>query len=85
MKEFNYVITDQAGIHARPAGLLVSMAKECSSIIMMEVRGQRADVARLMSVMQLSVRQGDEVRITVEGENEEVDCQYFKTFFQDNL
>ena len=28
MKEFNYVITDAQGIHARPAGMLVKAAKE---------------------------------------------------------
>ena len=27
MKTFNYVITDEVGIHARPAGLLVKEAK----------------------------------------------------------
>ena len=27
MKSFNYVITDEVGIHARPAGLLVKEAK----------------------------------------------------------
>ena len=28
MKSFNYVITDEVGIHARPAGLLVKEAKK---------------------------------------------------------
>ena len=29
MKEFKYVITDNEGIHARPAGELVKLAKSC--------------------------------------------------------
>ena len=33
MKEFKYVITDEVGIHARPAGLLVKKAKEFTSTI----------------------------------------------------
>lgn len=28
MKQFNYVITDEVGLHARPAGLLAKKAKE---------------------------------------------------------
>ena len=31
MKEFTYVITDEIGIHARPAGLLVKEAKNFTS------------------------------------------------------
>ena len=31
MKEFDYVITDEVGIHARPAGLLVKEAKKYES------------------------------------------------------
>ena len=33
MKEFKYVITDELGIHARPAGLLVKEAKQFASTI----------------------------------------------------
>ena len=28
MKQFKYVITDEVGLHARPAGLLAKKAKE---------------------------------------------------------
>ena len=31
MKEFEYTITDELGIHARPAGLLVKKAAEFAS------------------------------------------------------
>lgn len=34
MKQFEYVITDPVGIHARPAGLLVKEAKQHESKIM---------------------------------------------------
>ena len=33
MKEIKYVITDENGIHARPAGILVKKAKEFNSNI----------------------------------------------------
>ena len=31
MKQFTYIITDEAGIHARPAGLLVKEAAKFAS------------------------------------------------------
>ena len=33
MKSFEYTITDEVGIHARPAGLLVKEAKNYDSVI----------------------------------------------------
>mgnify|MGYP000081515271 CR=1 FL=1 len=33
MKEFEYTITDELGIHARPAGLLVKKAAEFASTV----------------------------------------------------
>ena len=36
MKEFKYVITDNEGIHARPAGELVKLAKSFEASVMME-------------------------------------------------
>lgn len=36
MKKFEYVIKDEAGIHARPAGMLVKEAKKYQSKIVLE-------------------------------------------------
>ena len=33
MKQFNYTITDEQGIHARPAGILVKEVKKYASKI----------------------------------------------------
>ena len=39
MKTFNYTITDEVGIHARPAGLLAKKAKEFESVCTIEKGG----------------------------------------------
>ena len=39
MKQFQYVITDPVGIHARPAGLLVKAAKALDSTVTVEKVG----------------------------------------------
>ena len=41
MQTFTYVIKDELGIHARPAGLLVKEAKNFSSTITLEANGKK--------------------------------------------
>ena len=43
MKEFTYTITDEQGIHARPAGLLVKEAAGFASAITIEKDGKKVD------------------------------------------
>lgn len=42
MKKFSYTIKDEAGIHARPAGLLAKKAKKFESTIILEKGGKTA-------------------------------------------
>jgi phosphocarrier protein len=71
MKEFAYTIQDPVGIHARPAGLLVKKAKEFQSCVTVR-RGQKsADMKKLFALMGLGVKCGDEIAITVTGEDED--------------
>ena len=76
MKQFQYVITDPVGIHARPAGLLVKAAKALDSTVTVEkVGGKSSAATKLMAVMGLGVKGGDTVTVTVEGGNEEASLQ----------
>ena len=48
MVSFNYVIKDEIGIHARPAGMLAKEAKAFESKITLAAKGKEADVTRLI-------------------------------------
>lgn len=85
MKEFNYQIKDKLGIHARPAGMLVKCAKACTSNITIAKNEKIVDATRLLAVMGMAVKQGETVKITVDGENEEQDFNKIQTFFKENL
>lgn len=86
MKQFQYVITDPVGIHARPAGLLVKAAKALDSTVTIEkVGGKSASANKLMAVMGLGVKAGDTVNVTVEGGNEEANAAAMEQFFKENL
>ena len=51
METFQYTITDEIGIHARPAGELAKLAKEFQSKITIKTETKQADAERLMAVM----------------------------------
>ncbi len=85
MQKFSYVIKDELGIHARPAGLLVKEAKKYESAIQI-VKGAKAVAAtKLMAVMGLGVKCGDTVEVEAEGADEAAACEGMKAFFEGNL
>ncbi len=85
MKEFNYVIKDELGIHARPAGLLVKEAAKFQSSVKLVKEGKEADAKRIFGVMGLGVKNGNEVTIKVEGADEAEAAAALEAFFQANL
>lgn len=87
MKKINYTVTAEAGIHARPAGLLVKKAASFKSDIKIlhEQRGSEADLKRLMAVMALGVKKEDSIVLSVEGEDEEEAANALEAFLKENF
>lgn len=85
MEKFNYVITDEVGLHARPAGLLVKKAKGLGVKVTLACNGKSADATKIMAVMAMGVMKGMEVEVTVEGDNADAAAAELETFFKENL
>lgn len=85
VKEFQYVIQDPVGLHARPAGLLVKQAAGFQSKVTIESGGKSADARKLIMLMSLGIKQGMEVTCKVEGDDEEAAAEALQKFFQENL
>ncbi len=85
MKEFKYIITDCDGIHARPAGELVKAAKGFASEIKIIKDGKEADAKKIFAVMGLGVKCGQEVSVTVSGDDEERAAAEMESFMKKNL
>ena len=85
MKTFEYTITDEVGIHARPAGVLAKKVKEFNSVVTITKDGKSAEAKKLMAVMGLGVKQGQTVTVTVEGADEETAVVEMEKFFKENL
>jgi len=85
LKQFNYVITDELGIHARPAGKLAKLAKEYESKIQITKGEKTIAATQLLMLMGLAVKHGDEITVAVEGLDEEIAFEKVKNFFHENL
>ncbi len=85
MLTFNYIITDEQGIHARPAGLLAKEAQKFSSSIKLDKGEKSADAKKLFALMKLSAKKGEELVFTIEGEDEKEAMQTLQEFLQQNL
>lgn len=85
MKSFQYVIKDELGIHARPAGILAKEAKKFDSAIRIKKGDKEVAVSQLLMLMGLGVKKNDEITVTVDGADEEEAFAVMESFFQENL
>jgi len=85
MKTFNYVIQDEIGIHARPAGGLAKLVKTFNSVVTVSVGDKTAKAKSAMAVMGLGAMKGTEVTFTIEGEDEEAACEAISKYMAENL
>ncbi len=83
MKEFKYVITDEMGIHARPAGLKAVKGYDCT--VKMEKGGRTVDCKGIMGVMSLGAKKGDTVTLTFAGADEDAAFEAISGFMKENL
>ncbi len=85
MKEFRYVVTDEQGIHARPAGMFVKEAAACGCNVTISKDGKEVDAKRILGVMGLGVKKGQEIILKTDGDGEEEAIDRLSRFLQDNL
>lgn len=85
MREFNYIITDPEGIHARPAGELVKEAKQFECKITLTKDGKTGDCKKILGLMSLAVKNGNEVKVTFDGADEDAACEAIEAFMKAKL
>lgn len=85
MKEFEFVVTDPQGIHARPAGLLVKEAKKFESNISVFKGARKGDLKKIFTIMALGVKQDETIKVQVEGADEEQAASAVEAFLKENF
>ena len=72
MTEQVIVISNRAGIHARPAAVLVQAAKDFKSNIYLERDNNRINAKSIMGILTLAAAYNTELKVMAEGEDEEL-------------
>ena len=71
MVEKILTVKNRAGIHARPATLLVQAAGKFDSEINLEFNGKKVNLKSIMGVMSLGIGKDASITITAEGSDEQ--------------
>ena len=85
MISFDYVIKDEIGLHARPAGMLVKEARKYKSRIVIKCGEKSAEAIKLMALMSICIKCGNTITVEVNGEDESLCAENLKEFFKTNL
>lgn len=85
MEQFQYTISDDLGIHARPAGLLVRLAMGYRSDLQIARNDKQASLKKIFTVMGLNVKCGDTVTVCASGDDEQQAIAALHNFFHQHL
>lgn len=85
MKTIVYIVNDEAGLHARPAGMLVKETQKIKSSVNIVKEGKKVNAKSILGIMSTVIKQGDELVLEIEGEDEEQAVAELETFLKANL
>jgi phosphocarrier protein len=78
-------VQSKSGLHARPAGLLVSLAKDFVADIEIEKAGRKINGKSIMGILSLGTTQGDILTIHASGSDEVVAANALAELFNTKL
>ena len=85
MREIRHIIADELGIHARPAAQLAKRCSAYKSSIMIGTEAKMVDAKRIMGLMSLALKCGNELTMTFEGPDADEAAEDLTVFLKENL
>ncbi len=85
MQELDLVIHNSAGLHARPARVLVDLAKQFKSTVHIRAGNKRVSAKSMIAILTLGVGCGQAVQIDISGEDEAVAAEALATAVREGL
>ncbi len=82
MTERSVTIKNRAGIHARPAALIVQTASKFAAKVWLEKNSDRINAKSIMGIFTLGASYGTLIRIIAEGADEEAAVQAIEKLFE---
>jgi phosphocarrier protein HPr len=85
MPTITVTLVNKVGLHARPAGTLVRVAKPFPCDIKMSCKGKQANAKSILSILSLGAEGGAEVTIEAVGPEAERALQVLRTLIEDRF
>lgn len=85
MLQFEFVLNNEHGLHARPASLLIAACDGFKSKITLHKNGQSYNGKSMLSILKMAASKGDEIRVEVEGEDETEASMEIKRLIDNNF
>ncbi|KNZ41069.1 HPr family phosphocarrier protein [Acetobacterium bakii] len=79
------VVSNKAGLHAKPASLFVQRANDFKSEIYIKKESTRVNAKSIMGVMILAVQKGDEIEIEASGDDEKRAVEQLKLLIENKF
>jgi phosphocarrier protein HPr len=70
MEVRSVTVESKAGLHARPASLVVTTANQFSSNITLKKMDRSANAKSIMGVLSIAASKGDRLEVIIEGQDE---------------
>lgn len=83
MIETTIPVVNRLGLHARAASKLVRLCAGFASEIRFSAGGQQVDGKSIMGILMLAATQGTELRLEVEGDDEQAAVDAIRALFSD--
>lgn len=71
MKTFDYVVSNNLGIHARPAAMIAQACTNFKASVVIEGNGEEARGNDVLSILSLHAAKGTSLKFIVDGEDED--------------
>lgn len=85
MKQLDYVIRKEFGLHARAAAGLAQYAQGAACDIYIQKEQKTVDMKNVMGLISLKASKNDRIRIFVSGEQEQTVLEDIKRYINENL
>lgn len=85
MKKLTVVVNSKAGLHARPASILVKTANMFAANITLKKNAKSVNGKSLLGILGLAASSGDELEIIVEGHDEAEAIDEMRVLFNEVL
>jgi len=85
MVNLKLIVQNALGIHARPAGRIVSIAGTAQSSVDLIYSGQRVNAKSILNLMMLAIEPGSEVEFIIDGSDEQKTATQLKDLFENKF